>query len=311
MKLSIEDILGICPDFVLGVTADGKPGCKFKRQNICMVPGTSRFVCKLDTFKVRAEPHISMSSTDTFLACPQKYALQYIDRVRPPIDKGYFWLGKALHDCIGRIEKGMPYVVPRPTEADNTSVKETEIIILEEYLEWYRVHQTEMPIPDEYEVPFRLVTPKGRVVVGFIDGMYMNRGVMIERKYAQSDYDKLKTRRQLSIYFAGNPEGERAQIVVYTKHSIKPLKNEKDDMDAFRLRVRAKIEEAGVAGNVKVSDYLRSEFPIEQEIAVLDVVTDMVELCRKNGVFPSYYFACDMLDGCAFREICKYGGEQK
>ena len=50
--------------------------------------------------ELRQQPHTSISATKTFLQCPRKYRLQYVDRVRPEFRSAALVLGSAWHDTI-------------------------------------------------------------------------------------------------------------------------------------------------------------------------------------------------------------------
>lgn len=307
--MKVSEILKICGDFELGAGADSRPTCKHKSKNFCACPGTTRFMCELVQAKIRKSntPHFSMSAVDTFLACPQKYNLRYVEKVKTEREPAALFLGKRFHDCVGRIENGMEWEVGKPDGP--CAVTEAQSAILEEYLLWYDANRAGLPQPTHYEVGWKLQTPKGRELIGFVDGLNADETELLERKYAGAEYDKLKERRQASLYFAAFPKAQLFRLVVYVKHDIRELKAEKGDLDKFRLRARAKIAEAGVAGNVKVAEYLRSEFPIEDEIRVVDTVADFVDLCKSQKLFPSHYFQCDQMGGCDYRQICKYGAD--
>ena len=50
--------------------------------------------------ELRQQPHTSISAIKSFLQCPRKYRLQYIDRVRPAFRSAALVLGSAWHDTI-------------------------------------------------------------------------------------------------------------------------------------------------------------------------------------------------------------------
>jgi CRISPR/Cas system-associated exonuclease Cas4 (RecB family) len=51
--------------------------------------------------QLRAAPHLSVSQLKTFLQCPRKHKLQYIDRVLPQFRPIALAFGTAWHDAIG------------------------------------------------------------------------------------------------------------------------------------------------------------------------------------------------------------------
>ena len=50
--------------------------------------------------ELRQQPHTSISAIKSFLQCPRKYRLQYLDRVRPAFRSAALVLGSAWHDTI-------------------------------------------------------------------------------------------------------------------------------------------------------------------------------------------------------------------
>jgi hypothetical protein len=52
--------------------------------------------------ELRAQPHTSISALKTFLQCPRKYRLQYVDRVSPSFRAMALHFGIAWHETIGR-----------------------------------------------------------------------------------------------------------------------------------------------------------------------------------------------------------------
>ena len=50
--------------------------------------------------ELRARPHTSISAIKTFLQCPRRYRLQYVDRIPPAFRSAFFAFGTAWHDVI-------------------------------------------------------------------------------------------------------------------------------------------------------------------------------------------------------------------
>lgn len=49
---------------------------------------------------LRAKPHTSISAIKTYLQCPRKYRLQYVDRIKPAFRSAALAFGTAWHDVI-------------------------------------------------------------------------------------------------------------------------------------------------------------------------------------------------------------------
>ena len=50
---------------------------------------------------LRSVPHLSVSRIKTFLQCPQKHALQYIEHIEPAFRPIAFAFGTAFHEAVG------------------------------------------------------------------------------------------------------------------------------------------------------------------------------------------------------------------
>jgi len=197
------------------------------------------------------------------------------------------------------IDIGRPYELRKPSE--KSLVKEHEIVILEEILKWYQQNSHRLPKPDllEYTPDPLPVTPEGREIVMYIDGLSKDKKTIFEYKYAKSDYDHLDLRRQLSLYFAGVPEAEVAKVIVFKKPGLRPKKDE--DLEAFRKRVCMEIEKRDMK-LVEISEFHREEFPIQQELRNMDALVHLIELAAEMQAFPGNYLACD---NCDYRAYCK------
>lgn len=51
-------------------------------------------------FELRKKPHTSISALRTFLTCPRRYSLQYVERVRPDFNAAALALGSAWHESV-------------------------------------------------------------------------------------------------------------------------------------------------------------------------------------------------------------------
>lgn len=50
--------------------------------------------------ELRRKPHTSISALRTYLACPRRYRLSYVDRVRPDFHSASLSLGSAWHEAL-------------------------------------------------------------------------------------------------------------------------------------------------------------------------------------------------------------------
>ena len=55
----------------------------------------------LELQKLRQSPHLSVSQLKTFISCPRKYWLAYVEEIRPAFRPVAFALGSAWHETIG------------------------------------------------------------------------------------------------------------------------------------------------------------------------------------------------------------------
>ncbi len=51
--------------------------------------------------ELRASPHISVSQIGTFIRCPRRYALQYVERIQPAFRPVALAFGSAWHSTVG------------------------------------------------------------------------------------------------------------------------------------------------------------------------------------------------------------------
>jgi putative RecB family exonuclease len=67
--------------------------------------------------ELRQEPHVSFTQLDTYLRCPLRYRLQYVDRVEPDFIPAALVLGSGIHGAAALLFRGIASGT-RPTVGD-------------------------------------------------------------------------------------------------------------------------------------------------------------------------------------------------
>ena len=67
--------------------------------------------------ELRQEPHVSFTQLDTYLRCPLRYRLQYVDRVEPDFVPAALALGSGIHGAAALLFRGIASGA-RPTVED-------------------------------------------------------------------------------------------------------------------------------------------------------------------------------------------------
>src|SRR5262245_46103067 len=57
--------------------------------------------------ELRQDPHVSFTQFDTYLRCPLRYQLQYVDRVHPDFVPAALALGSGIHGAAAFLLRGM------------------------------------------------------------------------------------------------------------------------------------------------------------------------------------------------------------
>lgn len=73
--------------------------------------------------ELRSKPHLSVHSLKTFLDCPRKWMLKYVDGVRPAFRPVALVLGSALHEGVG-----LAFTKPTASRAEVQDVVKTRLI---------------------------------------------------------------------------------------------------------------------------------------------------------------------------------------
>lgn len=181
---------------------------------------------------LRAEPHLSVHSIRTWVDCPRKWRLRYLDRVRPAFRSIALALGTSIHRAVGHVllERSAGHRANRKRAVDllNTTLhaeihsegppvlledNETEADLHEQASAMLNAVIEAMPRPERVigvEVPFRLELPDAvggtlaLPLVGSIDAVTVESGcpVYTELKTAKRRWseDQLAFDMQLTAY---------------------------------------------------------------------------------------------------------------
>jgi CRISPR/Cas system-associated exonuclease Cas4 (RecB family) len=60
--------------------------------------------------ELRQDPHVSFTQLDTYLRCPLRYRLQYVDRVEPDFVPAALALGSGIHGAAALLFRGIANV---------------------------------------------------------------------------------------------------------------------------------------------------------------------------------------------------------
>jgi len=302
---TIKELKLVCGDIVPFRDLTGKVVlCKHLNDWLCGLPG--RFDCVVMSYLNRLDEseHTSYSQCSKFLGCPLKYYYDYVAKV--PVERypSWAWLGNTFHECAANIDLGKPWAIgPIP---ENSKTTEYERAALSPILSWYEQNHGLFAPAIDCEVKMEFETPKKRRVIGFIDAISQPKGgrrILRERKYSVMEYSELVERRQVSLYFAGDPVAAEVHIETFSKPQLKPKKAESVADFAARVAVWVK-EKSGKGEMVHISRHSRMMFPIEAEVAAVDQIMDMRDMCLKNGIWPGNYspFTCPM---CVHKNHCR------
>lgn len=167
--------------------------------------------------ELRAEPHLSVHSIRTWVDCPRKWRLKYLDHVRPAFRSVALALGTSIHRAVGHVltecgegrpvERDAAVELLKATLDAEIHARDAPVLLLEDNETEDDLHKQAaamlhaildaLPKPDRVvgvEVPFRLELPddKGRrlalPVVGSIDMVTVESGRVV--------YTELKTTKR-------------------------------------------------------------------------------------------------------------------
>jgi len=183
--------------------------------------------------ELRAEPHLSVHSIRTWVDCPRKWRLKYLDHVRPAFRSVALALGTSIHRAVGyvltecgaggHVERDSAVELLRATLDAEIHLSNAPVLLLEDNETEDDLHNQAaamlhaildaLPKPDRVvgvEVPFRLELPDDKgghlelPLVGSIDVVTVEFGriVYTELKTAKRKWtwDKLAYDAQITGY---------------------------------------------------------------------------------------------------------------
>lgn len=239
--------------------------------------------------------HWSHSKVDTWLTCPMKFRLRYIDQLEtlPPDEAGNpLILGTAMHTGIEQgVEAGLSvYFKSFPVVSD---VQENEAIKLEAM-----IPKVKAILPDnlQYEVE---INCDG--FLGYIDGLETREDgtvALYDFKYSNNKEHYVNS-PQLSIYkcYYERMTGKTVSALYYVmipKTMIRQKKTE--DLYQFRERLRKELEQ-------KEPEIVEVKYDLE---AVKQFVYNVgaIQLCEYEDFNCNESRLCDF---CEYKELCKKG----
>jgi hypothetical protein len=313
-KSKIEELRGICAYFNPHTTADGKTTCshRFNEQGLLTelcynTPITGNFLCEILHKKKReAERNrMSQSRVGTFLSCPLKYRLKYVDVLKPEEFPAWSILGNTFHNCIANMENNRPWhMAPKPPPGFTCSDEQWETLrIVLEY--WDTNHLVDRyPRDGRSEVEFKIQAMDSKIkLYGFVDGWNEPEAYLVERKYsAAKNYNTHTMMRQVGTYFYAFPKAKACHVLRTTKPALRLAKSE--SMEAYKVRVRAKVKELDEKRElVEHKIITRFEIDIARVIHDIEHVAKLIRYCEKHDTWPGAFSPmscpdCDMLSYC-------------
>lgn len=275
---------------------------------------------------------ITNSMRNTFLECPHKFFLEYIQRWTPIEEAEYFTWGDLVHQALHCYAQGEDFAALLKTirekeEKALSSLKRLERIerllallprVMDAYLlKWYEYDQRfESLGGEEQGGKFALPLPCGWLFKGKIDGIKRDtleaRITTIEHKTAASFDDD-----HLEDYFIDSQPigyllacqryfGIQANTVLYDFICKPQIKQKKwQTKEAY-------VQEVGDYYIVQRDKFFqRRSLTFEQEVIDayyydIDQVAQMIEWCMIEGIYPKNH-SRNRKGGCDFRSICLRG----
>ena len=208
--------------------------------------------------ELRAEPHLSVSQLKTFMICPRKYALQYVEGLKPAFRPVAYALGTAWHHTIGyalvehaegksngngKLHDHLKDGISRQLNGNGVPVlfdeDEDEGVLVDRAMRMLDVFVAEVPLPEQVlgvEVPFSLdlsypesgehPLPLIGAMDAIVEGPTIWELKTSKRRWSQHqlDYDLQPTAYRLGARECGH-EAE-VQLIVTTKAKSPQVQSE-------------------------------------------------------------------------------------
>lgn len=295
----------ICSDFLpVSKLVEGKKktSCHYLfHDELCKLD--HRFVCEIKRFRENTErrerlgvPSLSASKIDALTSCPRKFALRYVFRLEEGW-KSYLLAGTAFGNGRAKLDQGLEWngelqkelVQKFPVEAAKVRAA----------LNFYRRHPPYEPgsVACERTVEFIY---NGEPFVGYVDAVTHDGKTLREWKFAQRQYEFLRSVRQAAIYFHGMPDVNRYELWCFPKPSHRPKK--KETMEAYSKRVEDELEKKNPREVYRVTVFKRSDLAIERVIHEAQRAYECLPVIAQKGYPPNYSNDCEY---CSFKDLCE------
>lgn len=300
-----QTALSICRDFH-PVECEGGVRCRhYADHGICRRPEYLR--CELVMYREQQERQaltstVSVSRVGAVLNCPRQYALNYVYRVKPPVLAKWKIVGRAFSDARAKIDLGLQYELKGDINSNQVD-KAKLSAVLRRYAEW------KLPTSGFAEV--RVFFPyKDTNFIGYIDWLNIDRDIIVEWKYAATEYDEIKSLRQAATYFQGIPEAQKFVLarvkkpMQKLKQAGKPTKKNPEPHDEVPFELEKRIYEELAGKKDELFTYItydREMFDIPATLEQIYQASKLISAYEAASWPPAFGMTCE---NCDFRPYC-------
>lgn len=235
----------------------------------------------------------SYSRIRTFLQCPYKYYLRYIEKVEVPTPM-YFKFGTAFHKAIESV------IRDGAIEFESTG-DEFQDAKLRGMLEGV---MDKIPIEGNLktEEPFSFASHGKRLVRGKIDLYDVDRKIVYDHKTTDdvNDYPILGTAYQFAVYGKAIPEAEEFIVNLFGKSKLRPKKGESAEEYGNRIKADA---EKNPDKYYRKAYYARSEINVDRRFDEMMYLVDHILTLENFGKFIRNPSACSIQE-CEYKKFC-------
>ena len=205
-------------------------------------------------------PHLSFSSINRYLTCPEQYRLYYVDKLRPRIESAAMVFGALVHVALADFFRGganpvdtflrewenLKSVELRYTKRESwddlqeKGAKLLQRFLVEELPKIQQVHSVEKKFDltiTSVELPFVGIVD----LIATVDG----QTTIVDFKTAASDYEdhEVILSDQLTAYWLADPQAQKVALCVFVKTKEPRIewhfaKRSADDLAAYLAKVR-------------------------------------------------------------------------
>jgi len=273
---------------------------------------------------------ITHSSKECFLECPYRYFLEYIRLLTPSAAAApYLTWGQLVHaalgwmseretmDTEGAVEALREYFEEHP-EGVQIDLVDAMLYSLDKVLKGWQLKWAEKDKDLETvmsEVPFEMPLPSGYVFKGKIDRIVKDKktGKLLLWEWKTPSrviWQNYLLGGQGLGYVLGAREALGFDVdTIQYDFLLKPANKRQYETEVDYW------ERIGESVLLSYDKYFFRPDPLtyrEEEIrrykVELDDITQMIEFCRREGIFPKHH-AANRFGKCAFERVCLYGDE--